>query len=401
MNAIDTSLDTATSTRFRLWPLMVENFACTVAVMSFVVLIGPLSRILGLAPWQAGTTVAMVGIAWVLLARAWGAASDRLGRRKILLTGLLGFVVSYTALAAFVLVALEWLPPSWLAFVGIVALRGVAGGFYAAIPATGAALVADHVAPEKRASAMAGLGAASAIGMVAGPGIAGLMASYDLRLPLYVITLLPVLALFVFWRWLPRVEHHVVPDSRPLRVTDPRLRRPLLIGFSAMFSVTMAQVTVGFFALDRLDLPSSEAAKVAGIALTAVGVALIFVQLLVRLLAWSPMRLIRVGGMVSALGFSGVMLVDNAVQLWIAFFVAAAGMGWVFPSVAALAANAVESHEQGATAGTLGAAHGVGMISGPLIGTLLYQLHVGLPYVVSALLLAVAVLWPQSKAKAP
>ncbi|SDJ05199.1 Predicted arabinose efflux permease, MFS family [Pseudomonas flavescens] len=402
MTPTDVPRQAAESTRgFSLWPLMFETFACTVAVMSFVVLIGPLARVLGLAPWQAGATVAVVGITWALLARAWGAASDRLGRRRVLLGGLCGFVIAYTALALFVIVALDRLPPAWLAFAVIVVLRGLAGAFYAAIPATSAALVADHLAPENRTRAMASIGAATAVGMVAGPGLAGWLAVYDLRLPLYLTTLLPLLALLVMWRWLPRSEHHAPPGRAPLRIADARLRRALAVGFAAMFSVTAAQVTVGFFALDRLQLPSSEAARSAGIALTAVGVALILSQVLVRLLNWSPMRLIRVGGVVAAAGFGSVMLADSSVQLWAGFFVSAAGMGWVFPSVSALAVNAVEPHEKGAAAGTLGAAHGMGMISGPLLGTLVYEFDSGAPYALIAVLLLATVLWPHRQLAAP
>ena len=388
-----------TSKAFSLFPLMFETFACTIAVMSFVVLIGPLTRVLGLAPWQAGATVAVVGVTWVLLARTWGAASDRLGRRPVLLGSLLGFVLAYSALAAFVILALDWQPPAWLAFIALITLRGLAGAFYAAVTPTSAALVADHVPPQERTKAMASIGAA--IGMVMGPGLAGLLAGYDLRLPLYLTTLLPILALLVMWHWLPRVEHHAPPKAAPLKIGDSRLRRPLMLGFAAMFSVTAAQVTVGFFALDRLRLPSSEAAQSAGIALTAVGVALILMQILVRLLNWQPMRLIRVGGAISAVGFASVTLADTSWQLWAGFFVSAAGMGWVFPSVSALAVNAVEAHEKGAAAGTLGAAHGLGMISGPLIGTLIYEVDPGAPYALIALMLLAATLWPQGERQQP
>lgn len=380
--------------RFNMLPLVFETFACTLAMMSFVALVGPIARVLGLAPWQAGTTVTVGGIAWVLLARVWGAASDRHGRRRVLLRGLAGFVVSYLALCLFVVLALRWLPPAWLAFVGVVLLRGIAGGFYAAVPTTGAALVADHVAPQQRARAMAGLGAASAVGMVVGPGLAGLLAVYGLELPLALTALLPLLALVVMWHWLPRNERPQPLDTPPLRLGDSRLRRPLLLGFAAMFSVTIAQVTVGFFALDQLQLDATAAARAAGIALTAVGVALILAQLLLRQLDWPPQRLIRIGGLVSALGFAAVFFASSAPLLWAAYFVAAAGMGWVFPSVTALAANAVQAHEQGAAAGTLGAAHGVGMIVGPLVGTLIYELHPGAPCVLIAVLLVCCVLWP-------
>lgn len=107
---MDDAAAASVAPRFNMLPLVFETFACTLAMMSFVALVGPIARVLGLAPWQAGTTVTVGGIAWVLLARVWGAASDRHGRRRVLLRGLAGFVVSYLALCLFVVLALRWLP---------------------------------------------------------------------------------------------------------------------------------------------------------------------------------------------------------------------------------------------------------------------------------------------------
>lgn len=153
--------------------------------------------------------------------------------------------------------------------------------------------------------------------------------------------------------------------------------------------------------MDRLHLDATAAARAAGIALTVVGVALILAQLLVRRLGWPPERLIRISGMVSALGFGSVLFATTQPALWVGYFVAAAGMGWVFPSVAALAANSVNANEQGATAGTVGAAHGLGMIVGPLAGTLIYDVDPGAPYALIAVLLVLAVLWPTRSLTTP
>lgn len=393
-NPSEAPASAAPTTRFSMRPLMFENFVCTLSMMSFVALIGPIARLLGLAPWQAGMAVTVGGLAWVLLARRWGAASDRWGRRPILLRGLSGFVVCYALLCSFIVFALRSQPPVWLAFAGLVLLRGMAGGFYAAVPATGAALVADHVPGPQRAAAMATLGAASGIGMVAGPGVTGLLAAHSLELPLLITAVLPALALLVLWRWLPRSEQHASAATGHLKISDPRLRRPMAVAFCAMFSVTIAQVVVGFFALDRLQLEASAAARAAGIALAVVGVGLILAQLAVRKLGWTPQRLIRAGCALSALGFASLLLASTPWALWAGYFVGAAGMGWVFPSVMALAANAVGAHEQGATAGTVAAAHGLGMILGPLVGTLVYDLHPGAPYLLVALLLVLVALWP-------
>ncbi|WP_208803703.1 MFS transporter [Xanthomonas hyacinthi] len=379
---------------FTLKPLLVANMACTMTMMAFVAIVGPIARQLHLAAWQAGAAVTVGGVLWMLLSRPWGAASDRRGRRTVLLIGVGGFALSYWMMCAVLVASMQVLPAATLVFVGLLVTRGAIGAFYAAIPSTGQALVADFVPAGERAAAMASLGAANAVGMVLGPALAAALAQYGLSLPLYAMAILPAIAWLVLWKALPRQEHHAPTQTTALGLGDKRLRRPMVVGFIAMFCVAVAQITVGFFAIDRLQLASGAAARAAGIALTSVGVGLIASQLVVRKLDWSPLRLIRTGAVVSAVGFGATAMIGTPVLLAICFFVAAAGMGFVFPAFAALAANAVQSHEQGAAAGSVGAAQGLGIVLGPLVGTLLYGFGTGVPYLLVALLLVGVALWP-------
>ncbi len=381
------------SPSFSLAPLMFQNFSCTLAIMAFVALVGPVARILSLEPWHIGAAMTMGGFTWILCARWWGGLSDRYGRRPILLIGLCGFSVSYFALCLFIDLSLRHQLMPMLAFLGLVVGRVVVGLFYAAVPATAAATVADNVTADKRAGAMALLGAASGAGMVIGPGFVGLLAPYGLGFPMYVTAVLPVLALLLVWWRVPKLPPQAGPRSKAPALRDRRLRQPIVVAFSASFSVSIAQVTVGFFALDQLGLPAGEAAQVAGIALTVVGVALIISQSVLRKLSQPPARLIRIGALVSAVGFMLSLFVESTWGLWACFGLAAAGMGWVYPSVSALAANAVSADEQGAAAGTVTAAQGVGVVIGPMLGTFIYAFHTTAPYVMVALLLIAISLW--------
>lgn len=379
--------------RFNIKPLMAAYMTCTMAMMAFVSLIGPIARSLHLAPWQAGAVVTVGGVLWMLLSRPWGALSDRRGRRTVLLVGVGGFMLAYWAMCILLIVSLRVLPAAGLVFAGLLVSRGAVGAFFAAIPAAGQALVADHVAPGERAGAMASLGAANGVGLVVGPALAAALAQYGLGLPLYVTAALPLLAIGILWRLLPRNERISGTASAALGLGDARLRRPMIVAFAAMFSVAIGQITVGFFAIDRLQLEPEPAARAAGLALTLVGVGLIVAQLIVRKLHWSPQRLIRIGALVSAAGFGAVSLVSTQWALMVCFFFAAAGMGWVFPAFSAMAANAVQPHEQGAAAGSVGAAQGLGIVLGPLAGSLLYELGPGIPYLlVGGLLVLVALL---------
>ncbi|MEX5612915.1 MFS transporter, partial [Pseudomonas protegens] len=213
----------------------------------------------------------------------------------------------------------------------------------------------------------------------------------------YALAVLPLLGFAFLKARLPRQELHLKQPPKPVSLGDPRLRRPLVVAFVSMLCVAMAQITVGFFALDRLGMSPADAAQTAGISLTLVGVALIASQLVVRKLEWPPLRMIRIGALVAALGFVTSILAAQAWVLWLGFFVSAAGMGWIFPSFAALASNWGDAAEHGATAGSIGAAQGLGVVVGPLAGTLIYGLEPRLPYLLAALLLVLVACWPVAR----
>jgi len=363
----------------------------TMAMMAFVAVIGPVVRLLGMSEWHAGLSVTAAGVLWMLSARRWGALSDRIGRRRVLLIALAAYAVIYIVMAVFVDTALQAPPAVWLSVLVLVGTRALVGLFYAAVPPTAAALVADEAAPGQRAGAMAKLGSANALGMVIGPAAAGWVAFHDLALTLYVAALLPVLALLVIaWR-LPSAPPPAAPANGPraaLAWYDPRLRLPVLAVFAAMISVTIAQVTVGFFAIDRLQLAPAAGARMAGLALTAVGVGLIVAQVLVMTFkTMPPRRWIALGAVISGIGFSSVALVQAPWQLLATYALAAFGMGFVFPSFQALAADSVQAHEQGAAAGAVGSVQGLGMVIGPMLGTLLYRAAPSAPYLLVGVVL--------------
>ncbi|HEL3863146.1 TPA: MFS transporter [Stenotrophomonas maltophilia] len=368
----------------------------TMAMMSFVAVIGPVVRLLGLSEWHAGLSVTAAGVLWMLAARRWGQLSDRIGRKRVLLLAMGAYTGVYLALAMFIDVALQVTPPVVVSVLVLVGARGLIGLFYAAVPPTAAALIADQAPTGQRTQFLARLGSANALGMVLGPAAAGWLAYTHLSLALYVAALLPLLALALLaWR-LPSTAPAAAASSArrtPLRRLDRRLRLPQLAAFLGMVSVTIAQVTVGFFAIDRLGLAAAEGARMAGIALTAVGVGLILAQALVMKLEVPPRRWIVLGALIAGIGFASVAAVQQSWQLPAAYALAAFGMGFVFPSFQALAADAVQAHEQGAAAGTVAAAQGLGMVVGPMLGTLLYRGGPSLPYLlVGVLLLLLCVL---------
>ena len=397
----------------QLWVLNVVALIGTMAIMAFVAVVGPVVRLLGLADWHAGLALTAGGVLWMLSARRWGTLSDRVGRKRVLLISLGAYAVTYLVLAIAVDFALTSPPVIAVSLAILVGTRALVGLFYAAVPTITAASVADQVAPGQRASAMAKLGTANAVGLVAGPMVAGWIAIYDIALALYAATLMPVLAMVLIAWKLPETKPAAKPEFKPelkpeavldgnkpaaikrsVDFFDPRLRLPLAAVFVAMVAVAVTQSTVGFLVIDRLALSLSDGAKTAGYALTALGGGLIFSQSLMMRIHWSPTRWLLIGSFLASAGFCSVALLNSAWPMLSAFVLAGMGMGMVRPAVQALTADCVEADEQGAAAGTVASMQGFSMIVGPLAGTLLYRVSPGAPYllvVVLLLLLAVAV----------
>lgn len=370
--------------------LVFVAFAGTMSMMSFTALIGPIARILGMAEWHVGLALTASGVLWMLAARSWGRCSDRVGRKPVLLMALGGYAVVFLAMTVFIDLALAAPPLVLVSVLVLVATRAVEGLFYAAVPSTAAAVIADEAPSSQRAGLMARLGSANALGLIIGPAIAGWIAFHDMAIALYAAVLLPLLSLLAVWWRLPnapapgnRSSGHPTPAW-----LDPRLRLPLFTVFAAMLTITVSQVAVGFFAIDRLHLPPAAGAKVAGLSLAAVGVGLMAAQALVmRYKSVAPARWIALGSVIAAIGFGAMVLVAVQWQLLLAYVVGAFGMGFIMPAFPALAANAVAAHEQGVAQGTVASVQGLGMVVGPLLGTLLYQWSPNAPYLLLALLL--------------
>ena len=105
--------------------------------------------------------------AGVLLgAPLWGAVSDRVGRGRILIIGLLGYVASLLLL----------LVPAMATLWGLYALRGTSRFFVAAVVPVVAALVAQHPPETQRARRFAWLGALSLLGFLFGPALSAVAA---------------------------------------------------------------------------------------------------------------------------------------------------------------------------------------------------------------------------------
>ncbi|MDX3774732.1 MFS transporter [Chromatiaceae bacterium AAb-1] len=367
--------------------LFVFNALSMTAMMAFIPVIGPIIRQLGLAEWHAGLVVTVAGVCWMLMSRVWGKLSDRKGRKPILVIASAGYVITYLSMAVFLDIALQYPADLLLILLVLIILRGLVGVFYAAIPPVSMALIADVIPPEQRGSYMARLGAASAVGMVVGPLLGGLLARDYLILPLYVAAVLPLVGLVWLLTRLPSASANQEIAGKTA-LWDARLRLPALAMLLATSSVITAQMTVGFYAIDRLQLDHNGAARAAGMAMTAVGITLIVVQgTLSRFRKINSELCLTIGALIAMCGFVLAAFIHSLPGLVLAYGIMAAGLGMVFPSIQTITANAVAKTEQGTAAGTISAVQGLAMVIVPLVCTALYKISPETPYLTAAGLL--------------
>src|SRR5262245_17373780 len=140
-----------------------------------------------------------------LFAPLWSRISDRIGRRPVLLIGLVGSVLSY---ALFGYASTFGSDQARLALVLMFASR-IGAGLFGATISTAAAVIADNTTRENRAKGMALIGAAFGLGFTIGPLIAyaGVKLFQDERGgPGYLAAVLSFFALVLAWRLMPETS---------------------------------------------------------------------------------------------------------------------------------------------------------------------------------------------------
>jgi MFS transporter, DHA1 family, tetracycline resistance protein len=374
--------------------LVICSALLVMGFMSFNTIIGPIAREAGLAEWQVGLILTMAGLVWMACSTPWGTLSDRRGRKTVLVWSLLGFAVSFALLTLAVWGSVRHVWSAGIAFAVLLVARSLIAVFYAAIPATSQAMVADFTTPDKRNAGMAALGMASAVGMLVGPAVAALLSPVSLVAPVALGLLLAVAAWAVAKAKLPQGAPAAAEHATAIRWYDVRVRRACISAFITLAAVTTAEVNSGFLIQDLFKLQPQQAATSSGLVLLAVGFALFAAQGVVRALpAVTPLQWIQCGSLIAGITFAATPWATSLWMLGALYFAAGFGMGFLFPGLQTLASLQVAEHEQGAAGGALGAAQAVATVVVPIVSTMLYGMHPALPYAVTGGMLVLWCVW--------
>ena len=371
--------------------LFLSYMLLQMAFMMILPAIGPVIRTQGLQEWHAGLIVSLSGLFWMLSAKFWGQRSDELGRKKVLLPLTLGFFIFYLIWAVFIGYTLQH-PLSILTMLSVMLiLRCIIAAFFSGINPVMVGYIADHYEPEERASKIAMLGAAAGIAVFLGPFIGGLLAGLDLSFAFYCAAILPLFALMLTYFKVQESDRLVLELSEKthLKMTDSRIWFEVLVMFLTMNCIFTFNMCIGFFSKDHLNLATQQqSATVGGMTLSAVGLTLIIVQVLISKL--KPKRhlfLLGIGILCMALGTILFTLTQGLFFFIFSAVIMGIGGGLILPMINTMTSLAVDAHEQGAASGLISAAQGLSMLVSPLIATLLYHYKNELPYWIAGILL--------------
>ena len=364
-------------------------FTVYAALMGAMPALPPIARAIGISEFQTGVLISLSALLMALMSPFWGSCSERWGRKRVFLIGLFGISASLLIFALVLEMGLSGQLSGLLLFAVLVATRLPLGMTAAAVGVSAQAYVADTTPPDQRSAGMAMIGAANALGTVVGPALAAGLLLIGLLAPFYVgATLVFILALalvFLMPDVRPQPTDHTVAKLRPWQA---HVRPFLLIGFSAVLTISILQITIGFLLIDRFDLAVDAAARYAAVAFFVAGLVLVLVQgVLIKRLQWQPPRLIRFGLPLMLVGCLCLLWAPELWVVYVAFGLIAFGGGLTFPGYQAAVTLVVGNDQQGAVAGLVGAANASGAVVGPLAGTLLYQAAPQLTYLGIALLL--------------
>ncbi|MEY4241809.1 MAG: MFS transporter [Brevundimonas sp.] len=346
---------------------------------------------------------AISALMWTVASPFWARLSDTLGRKRVMMIGLAGFVVSMSGFGLAATSGLEQWLGAGLAFVMMGVARTVYGVFGSAAPIASQAYVADRTTPEQRTQAMSLLASAQGLGTVIGPALAPffVLPMIGLAGPMYAFALFGLLALVVVWRRLPSGEVVRIPSPSGHRGDagkglwkDPRIRGYLLYGLFVTGAQAANISVLGFHIIDELSaagIAAREAQPFIGIAMLAGAAATLMAQWgLIPLLRLQPADLMRWGAALALVGNLMSIASPGYYGVVVGYAVVSMGIGFARPGFIAGSSLSVEPHEQGAIAGLMMSLAGLSFLAPPVIGVALYELAEPAPFIANAILLAAA-----------
>ncbi len=378
----------ATLSRHQTTVLILALMATGMGQSLVFAILAPLGREVELGELQITSIIAISALIFSLAAPRWGRFSDRVGRKPVIICGLLGYTVGTLLFTSVFYAGLAGLLGGSLLYGTVLAARCCQAVIMSGTNPAASAYAADHTGAEQRTRTMARLGTANSMGTILGPAVSGALATFGLLAPLYFAAGLAFFAALLVWWQLPVTPQQDLtrrPLSARLRFTDRRILLLLATAVGLFVGYSGIQQTLGFQLQDKLGLSGIETAQMTGAALMVSAAFTFLVQVTVmQRIKLKATRFIRLGLISLLFGAAVIAGFETFAVLAVGMAFLGIGLGLCMPAISAGASLAVQPEEQGAAAGLVSACPAIGFVSGPLIAGALYQVHGSLAPLFSA-----------------
>ena len=212
-------------------------------------ILAPLGREVALSELQITSVIAISALIFGLAAPRWGRFSDRVGRKPIIITGLVGYTIGTLLFTSVFYAGLSGLLSGTLLYAVLMVTRCSQSVVMSATSPAATAYAADHTRRDQRTKTMAKLGTASSMGTILGPAVSGALATFGLLAPLYFAGGLAAVAAVVVWRNLPATPPTQLTrraTTVKLRYTDRRIALLLATAVGLFIGFSGIQQTLGF-----------------------------------------------------------------------------------------------------------------------------------------------------------
>lgn len=330
----------------------------------------------GYSEVHVGGLLTIYALSSFFTAPLWGALSDRTGRKKLIMIGLLGFSLSFFLFAMFMHHIL-------LLYVSRIVGGIFSGALYTAV--TG--FVADLTTEENRNKYMGLLGMSIGLGFIFGPAIGGVLGDIQLQLPFIAsgtLTLFLTVYAFVILR---EPDRHNSANKRALlpkgasTLWQYRIRYLFITSFIITFLLAGVEATFQLFQIDKIHITPLQL----GYLFMASGLVDAAIQggVVRRVKNGTETTWIIVAQIVTAIGL--VLIPFSMNLLWAGFAMS------VFTAGNALVRTVLVSLTTKEAGGMYGTAAGLsysmdnmGRIIGPLLFTWIFTMQAGNMYFISA-----------------